>query len=61
MQVHAFPIIYKNACVAFFSLECIIMLLANALILFDDCTNPTNLQKCDARVRARTRMSHFCR
>ena len=52
MQVHAFPMIYKNICVAFFSLEFVIMLLANALIIFDDCANPTNLQKCDARARA---------
>ena len=44
-QILSLPKIYKYACVAFFSFECIIMLLANALVFIDACPEPTNLQK----------------
>jgi hypothetical protein len=44
-QILSLPNVYKYACVAFFGFECVIMLLANALVFIDACPAPTNLQK----------------
>jgi hypothetical protein len=44
-QVLSLPNAYRNFCVLFFGAECIIMLLANALIFLDVCADPSNLQK----------------
>jgi hypothetical protein len=44
-QILSLPNVYKYACVAFFGFECVIMLLANALVFVDACPAPTNLQK----------------
>lgn len=47
-QALSLPNFYKNACLLLFGAECVVMLMANALILLDACADPTNLQKCAA-------------
>lgn len=44
-QILSLPNFYKTSCVVFFCAECVIMLLANALIFLDACADPSNLQK----------------